>query len=129
MSSDETWRPIPTEPGYEASTLGRVRSVDRVVMTARGPQRHRGRVRAQHEQGDYLYVWLPGGRNRSVHRLVAEAFHGPLPAGRETRHRNGDHHDNRPTNLHYGTPSDNRYDSVRHGTHARHRARLARERR
>jgi hypothetical protein len=37
-----------------------------------------------------------------VHRLVAEAFLGPRPAGKETMHLNGDRTDNRVANLAYG---------------------------
>lgn len=56
-------------------------------------------------------------RNRLVHQVVAEAFHGPRPAGMETRHRDGDVLNNRSDNLVYGTHGDNMDDAVRHGTH------------
>lgn len=45
-----------------------------------------------------------------LHRVVALAWHGPRPRGRLIRHLNGDPGDNRPENLHYGTPSDNAHD-------------------
>lgn len=39
------------------------------------------------------------------------------PIGFEVRHLNGDSLCNYLANLAYGTPSENRHDSVRHGTH------------
>lgn len=52
-----------------------------------------------------------------AHCIVAEAFHGPRPAtDAQVRHRNGDKHDNRASNLMWGTPLDNARDRVEHGT-------------
>lgn len=42
-----------------------------------------------------------------VHRLVAEAFIGPCPAGQEVNHKNGIRDDNRPENLEYVSRSEN----------------------
>jgi hypothetical protein len=53
---------------------------------------------------------------RTVHRLVGEAFLGPLPEGMETRHLNGDGTDNRLENLAYGTHKENMADQRVHGT-------------
>jgi hypothetical protein len=46
-------------------------------------------------------------RNRMIHRLVAEAFIGPLEKGMEVNHKNGDKHDNRLENLEFVTRSEN----------------------
>ncbi len=54
-----------------------------------------------------------------VHSLVLEAFRGPCPPKMECRHLNGNRVDNRLDNLTWGTPSENNYDRVRHGTHPR----------
>lgn len=50
-----------------------------------------------------------------VHRLVAEAFLGPLPHGFHTCHIDGDKGNNAATNLRYDTPSANELDKVRQG--------------
>jgi hypothetical protein len=50
-----------------------------------------------------------------VHRLVCAAYHGPCPAGSQTRHLNGSPTDNRPENLAWGTPRENYDDRDRHG--------------
>jgi len=53
-------------------------------------------------------VWLGNrGSTRLVHRLVAEAFHGPCPEGFEVNHKNLIKRDNRPANLQYVTRSYN----------------------
>jgi hypothetical protein len=54
---------------------------------------------------------------RSVHRLVASAWHG-LPVGndQECRHLDGSRDNNIPANLAWGTSKDNAADAIRHGT-------------
>ena len=79
---DEVWRPVVGAAGhYEVSSLGRVRSVDRVVRHSRNPNMHvtrRGMLLkpGKHRSG-HLFVWIHG-RGRPymmfVHRLVAQAF-------------------------------------------------------
>lgn len=55
-----------------------------------------------------------------ANRLVTEAFHGPAPSiGHHSAHRDGDRLNNTPGNLYWATPSQNKQDSIRHGTAAR----------
>ena len=99
----EVWRRIPMHPGYEASSLGRVRSVDRTLTDGRTAG---GVVLAQQEDKDgYLRVKL-GRKLIGVHTLVLLAFHGPP----EARHLNGNRQDNRPTELAWGSRRDNEQD-------------------
>jgi hypothetical protein len=51
-----------------------------------------------------------------VHRLVASAFYGPCPAGKEVCHTNGQHTDNRACNLRYDTRKANIGDAIKLGT-------------
>lgn len=120
----EQWLPVVGYEGlYEVSDLGRVRSVDRVVMRRGGiPVRRKGQVmtftaRAHH--GDLKVTLSRGGKGKTwlVHRLVLTAFRGPCPPSLECLHGNGNSADNRLVNLRWGTRSENQEDSVRHGTH------------
>lgn len=116
----EIWKPVPGYEGsYEASTLGRIRSADRV---AAGHHRVPGQILRLNptQNGYYLRVALSQNgarRTFTVHRLVALTFMGPRPDGMEIRHLNGDGRDCRLDNLAYGTRSENILDQVAHGTH------------
>lgn len=83
-----------------------------------------GRVlRSYLSPNGYLLVTLyREGRprvRRSVHRLVALAFHGE-PTGLVVRHLDGNPLNNNPRNLRYGTYSQNSVDSIIHGTNRNH---------
>lgn len=73
-------------------------------------------TRAARSHG-YQVVKLWDGRyyNRTVHSLVAEAFHGPRPHGHEVRHLDDDRFNNHVSNLAYGTHRDNMQDAIRNG--------------
>jgi hypothetical protein len=118
---DETWKAIPGFGRYEVSDQGQVRS----WVPWRGYPLPRTLTPIRHNKG-YRQVKLqaPAGLlTRKVHILVLAAFVGPMPAGKQTRHLNGNPADNRLVNLTYGTASENVLDQVEHGTH--HKARVA----
>lgn len=116
----EVWRPIPSYPGYEASDLGRIKSCERVIVRAtrfgeiRQPIRERILKPGRFSDGREFVV-LTGQKNRQVHRLVLEAFVGPCPPGMEACHNDGDHTNNRLSNLRWDTRSSNMLDLTRHG--------------
>lgn len=122
----EAWRDIPGYEGYyQASTLGRIRSVDRVVAGLCCSRITKGRILAQFRRFHgksaipYYYVDLckQGTENdRAVHRLVALTWIGPVPLGCEVRHGPAGSLVNAVNNLCYGTRSDNEYDKKRDGT-------------
>lgn len=113
----ERWVPAPDAAGYLVSDAGRVRSLDRIVETVRGPRRLRGRPLRPWDDGHgYLAVAL-SGRIVRVHVLVLTAFVGPRPPGAQTCHEHGPA-DNRLRSLAWCTPSENVADQVRHGVHA-----------
>lgn len=120
----ERWLPAPGyEDLYEVSDCGRVRSLDRIVSSANrwGVLRRsiRGRVLRQRvgSHGYLLVVLYRDGRKKFcyVHRLVGEAFIGPMPPGQQTRHGPRGKLDNWLTNLSYGTPEENHQDKIRDG--------------
>jgi hypothetical protein len=52
-----------------------------------------------------------------ANRLVCGAFHGaPRDSEMQAAHRNGRRLDDRPENLYWATPQQNKHDSIRHGT-------------
>lgn len=109
---------------YEVSSKGRVRSLGRVVQRSDGrSQRINARLMKLKEHKGYYYVDLSSGgivRRFGVHQLVCTVFNGLPPSfirKPETRHFNGNKIDNAPTNLLWGSSSDNKFDSVRQGVH------------
>jgi hypothetical protein len=112
----EEWRPC-LGGTYSVSSLGRVRREAPGRNTAPGRLLHFGNRRSQ-----YLVVCVRVGVGRRrilVHRLVAEAFLGPCPVGKEVNHRSGVKHDNRRENLEYVIPRQNIVHSYATGLHAR----------
>jgi hypothetical protein len=125
----EIWKPIPGYEGhYEASSLGRTRSVDRQVVTSRikadgtpVTENRVGRIRkTRHAKDGYLLVNLSVDGIRktvSVHPLVCAAFHGPKPGPQFVScHNNGIRDDCRSDNLRWDTQSGNLKDRHAHGT-------------
>lgn len=114
----EEWRPIPDHPGYEASSLGGIRSLDRWVTYRNGIKRfypsamlHPVRCRR------YFIVNLGRARCKRWHVIICMAFHGPQPSqSHQVAHWNGDTADNRAANLRWTTPRENMADQSRHGT-------------
>lgn len=109
---------------YEVSDQGRVRSFDKTVIRGKGAAVFLpARVIAQFRIGRFRNYWgvtlHRGGRRKvcMVHRLVGEAFLGPLPEGLTTRHGAAGSLDNRLVNLSYGTQAQNNADKFRDGSH------------
>jgi len=107
----ERWRDVVGyEELYEVSDHGRVRSV------SREGRRYAGCIlsmplKTERGRKTYPRVNLSNRgtrRTRTVHKLVAEAFLGPCPEGREVDHCDGDKTNNRPSNLEYVTHAENR---------------------
>jgi hypothetical protein len=105
---------------YEVSDLGRVRSLDRVIVNNihGGMWVRPGRILKpwMHSRG-YPWVTLAGQKKFAIHKLVLLAFVGPIPKGMIVRHLNDIKTDNRLANLRYGTHSENSFDIIANGNH------------
>jgi NUMOD4 motif/HNH endonuclease len=110
----EVWADIAGYEGrYQVSTLGRVKSLARVrkgksncsvpvaekvmkLYTKKANGRQRPYVEVCLRKGDVRTV---NGKQKLVHRLVADAFIKKLEADEQVDHINGIHNDNRVENL------------------------------
>ena len=119
--TEEIWTKIP-DCDYEASNLGRIRSVDRWRLCERPGYRrwmrfYKGHVlKASIDTGGYPTVTIGHRGQKRVHVLVMLAFVGPCPSGKEVCHNDGDHENVTLDNLRYDTRKANIEDAVRHGT-------------
>jgi hypothetical protein len=118
----EKWRDIPGYEGaYQASNLGRVRSLPREVPrfskdgAIKALVRYKGKVLSSWAKDCGHHNVLLGANNTQlVHRLVLLAFVGPPEPGQECRHLNGNPADNRLENLTWGSRLENRADISKH---------------
>lgn len=121
----EVWRPaVGFEGYYEVSSMGRVRSIDRIVRGKFGGDHLQpGRVLKQAVKvHGYHFVNLScDGRARCqhVHRLVAKAFLTADDARPEVNHKSGVKSDNSASNLEWVTKSENSKHAYRTGLRER----------
>lgn len=127
---EEVWKPIPGYGGhYEASSEGRIRSLDREVekfsvLVGRVVKQHyKGKILKQCKGDQYGHLYVRFGVNKQkymahVARLVLLAFVGEPDGDLQARHLNGDAGDNRFNNLAWGTQLENNRDRKAHGRYA-----------
>jgi hypothetical protein len=116
--SGVTYKIIPSWPDYAAGSDGTIWSKRKKKDCHRPSRWHR--LSPSPNTWGYLLVVvnrLGARKTRTVHRLVAEAFHGECPDGMEVRHFDGNQLNNAPSNLAYGTKSENALDRSVHGRH------------
>ena len=98
---DEEWREV--YPSYFASSHGRIKSTH-----------HGDKILAPSYCGGYAYVNVPPARRLiQVHSLVARAFHGERPQGRECDHIDRNRANNRADNLRWVTHAENMANTTR----------------
>ena len=107
------WRKIPSWPGFEASSDGKIR----LTVQRRS---HMPRIlKASLSSSKYFVIgtMFDGVKKQeSVHRLVCEAFYGPPPSeASEVRHLDGAKQNNCAENLCWGNAKENAIDRKKHG--------------
>jgi hypothetical protein len=122
----ETWKPIPSCIGYEASNLGNIRSFIKKIykkgkkgietIIADCPQTILSPFIPKTGYKIVLIYKDKKRRHKLVHRLVLEAFNGPCPPGLEACHNDGNRINNHIDNLRYDTRINNFKDKYAHGT-------------
>ena len=126
MRQSEVWKDIPHFPGYQASTEGRIRSVDRMMQRRcdKTPFLRRGQVLKPIDNGNgYKSVNLVQDndfryRRYYIHRLVLETFtSGHEGYQTDVNHLDGDKSNNRLENLEWCTRSENNYHAYNNGLH------------
>lgn len=114
LTMPEAWYPVPNFPGYEISSHFRIRSL--LKYRSNSPP---GRIKRTYKVANgYLAVSLRRDRRNLpvlIHHIVAELVLGPRPAGMNVLHRDDNKTNNQPSNLYYGTQSQNFRDAIRNG--------------
>ncbi len=99
---------IPGFPGYKIDTVGRIWG------------RKKSHMKCSISGSGYPHITLRHNGKpacRFVHRLMAAAFIGPCPRGKQCAHLDNDKTNFNLNNLVYKTPKENNADKIRHGTH------------
>lgn len=118
---EEIWKDVPGYEGYyQASTMGRVRSLDRETPYKDRTRKVKGKILKSSEQKDgRLSVMLSKDNKQKRYTtavLIALTFIGERPKGYDVLHANGNSQDNRLINLSYDTRSQNTIDHYRYGS-------------
>lgn len=120
-SADEIWVPVYGYEGiYEVSSLGRVRSLKRIVRFGKSTRVVEGGVIRPilGSRGYFVVNFTANGSRKQhfLHKLVLESFVGPRPDGMDACHNNGNPLDCAIANLRWDTRSGNHKDKRKHGT-------------
>ena len=110
-SESEIWREHPEIVGIEVSTLGRVRTLDRVVSSEKMTRFIKGRILKQsNDRYGYLqaHIIIDGKHaTKTVHRLIAQTFIPNPDNLPQVNHKNCNRADNRVSNLEWCDSSYN----------------------
>ena len=110
---EELWKDIKGYEGlYQASNLGRIKSLKREWQSANGSKRKHGEIilKQRVQKTGYLLVKLcKNGKQKymSVHRIIAEMFLSNPSNLPQVNHIDGNKQNNKTENLEWVTPKQN----------------------
>lgn len=110
---EEIWKPVVGYDGlYVVSSVGRVRSLERVIMKSNGCRMTVKTIilKPSSDHHGYLFVYICGKdkpKRKYIHVLVAKAFIPNYDNKPCVDHINGDPRDNRVENLRWCTHKEN----------------------
>lgn len=120
----EIWRSIPKRPSYQVSNFGRVRTIEREVISKSKTCIHKKRI----FKSRLLYILNNGHgysvvctqinnkkKNYYIHRLVAELFIPNPENKKEVNHKDGNKWNNNVGNLEWSTRSENCLHAYKNG--------------
>jgi len=118
-NESEIWKSLPDVAGVEVSTLGRVRTLDKVTSSEKYTRFTKGQVLKQfNDKNGYLRVSIiiDGKQTKKyVHRLVAQTFIKNPDNLPQVNHRDCNRKNNNVENLEFCTASYNQKYRNKHG--------------
>ena len=114
----EEWRDIPNFEGYQVSSLGKVKGIDRLKKGRNTLRLIRGQeLKQSPNKKGYLETRLRknGTHTRLIHKLVSSAFLTKPEHCTQINHINGIKTDNRIENLEWVTQSENQLHAYKLG--------------
>ena len=122
----EQWKDIEGYEGlYQVSNYGRVKSLERYQENHSKLQKVEEKILTRSDNGNgYLFatLWKNGKSKRYyIHRLVVQAFIGPIPEGYAVNHLDFDTRNNNADNLEIVTYLENNRYSAKAGRYNNNR--------
>lgn len=116
----EIWKEVPGyETHYEVSSLGRLRSKERIAPCKGGTRRVKSQLKKLfYNKGGYQITTLSlHGKLKTftVHQLVALAFIPGFIKGMEINHKDGNKANNALDNIELSNPSHNQFHAINAG--------------
>jgi hypothetical protein len=110
----EEWRVVPGyEDSYAVSNLGRVKRIKKSCKHISNKLLAWGGKKTHYP---HVTLFVNGTKKCfTVHGIVARAFLGPCPEGKEVNHKDGNKRNPRLTNLEYITNSENKRHAIETG--------------
>lgn len=116
LTESAIWKAIPEIPTHEVSSLGEIRSKDRISAVETPKRCYKRQLKGHllrrvfttlNGQPHYVTVSV-NNHNYLLHRLIAKTFLADSYFdGAHVNHKNGNKQDNRVENLEWVTPSEN----------------------